>query len=34
MQQRRTSYSLCTHCNQCMPTIYSRTRCVLVQEAS
>jgi 2,4-dienoyl-CoA reductase-like NADH-dependent reductase (Old Yellow Enzyme family) len=34
MQQGRTSYSLCTHCNQCMPTIYSRTRCVLVQEAS
>lgn len=22
--------SLCTHCNQCMPTIYSGTRCVLV----
>ncbi len=21
--------SLCTHCNKCMPTIYSRTRCVL-----
>ncbi len=23
--------SLCTHCNKCMPTIYSRTRCVLVE---
>ncbi|MDG3013505.1 NADH:flavin oxidoreductase [Speluncibacter jeojiensis] len=22
--------SLCIHCNRCMPTIYSRTRCVLV----
>ena len=21
--------SLCTHCNKCMPTIYSRTECVL-----
>lgn len=21
--------SLCTHCNKCMPTIYSRTRCVV-----
>ncbi len=22
-------HSACTHCNQCMPTIYSRTRCVV-----
>jgi 2,4-dienoyl-CoA reductase-like NADH-dependent reductase (Old Yellow Enzyme family) len=22
--------SLCIHCNKCMPTIYTRTRCVLV----
>jgi hypothetical protein len=22
--------SLCIHCNKCMPTIYSGTRCVLV----
>ena len=22
-------HSKCTHCNQCMPTIYSRTRCVV-----
>ena len=21
--------SLCTHCNKCMPTIYSRTHCVV-----
>jgi 2,4-dienoyl-CoA reductase-like NADH-dependent reductase (Old Yellow Enzyme family) len=21
--------SACTHCNRCMPTIYSRTRCVV-----
>ncbi len=26
--------SLCIHCNRCMPTIYSRTRCVLVPEPS
>lgn len=25
----RTVKSLCTHCNKCMPTIYSRTECVL-----
>ena len=22
--------SLCVHCNKCMPTIYTGTRCVLV----
>ena len=22
-------HSACTHCNQCMPTIYSRTRCTV-----
>ena len=26
---RRTVRSACTHCNQCMPTIYSHTHCVL-----
>jgi 2,4-dienoyl-CoA reductase-like NADH-dependent reductase (Old Yellow Enzyme family) len=26
---RRTVASACTHCNRCMPTIYSRTRCVV-----
>jgi 2,4-dienoyl-CoA reductase-like NADH-dependent reductase (Old Yellow Enzyme family) len=25
--------SLCIHCNRCMPTIYSGTRCVLVEPA-
>jgi 2,4-dienoyl-CoA reductase-like NADH-dependent reductase (Old Yellow Enzyme family) len=25
----RSVRSACTHCNQCMPTIYSRTRCVV-----
>ena len=27
--QRRAVHSACTHCNQCMPTIYSRTHCVV-----
>ena len=31
MQAGRTAAGLCTHCNQCMPTIYSGTRCVLVE---
>ncbi len=26
---RDAVHSACTHCNQCMPTIYSRTRCVV-----
>jgi 2,4-dienoyl-CoA reductase-like NADH-dependent reductase (Old Yellow Enzyme family) len=26
---RHSVHSACTHCNQCMPTIYSRTRCVV-----
>jgi 2,4-dienoyl-CoA reductase-like NADH-dependent reductase (Old Yellow Enzyme family) len=26
---RHSVRSACTHCNQCMPTIYSRTRCVV-----
>jgi len=25
--------SLCIHCNKCMPTIYSGTRCVLVHDS-
>ena len=24
-----TVHSACTHCNRCMPTIYTRTRCVV-----
>ncbi len=30
MQAGRAAESLCIHCNKCMPTIYSGTRCVLV----
>lgn len=26
--------SLCIHCNRCMPTIYSRTRCVVIEPAA
>jgi 2,4-dienoyl-CoA reductase-like NADH-dependent reductase (Old Yellow Enzyme family) len=32
MRDGRASTSLCIHCNKCMPTIYSGTRCVLVTE--
>ncbi|HZR14353.1 MAG TPA: NADH:flavin oxidoreductase [Acidimicrobiia bacterium] len=31
MQKGATDESLCIHCNKCMPTIYSGTRCVLVE---
>ena len=30
MRSGAASESLCVHCNKCMPTIYSGTRCVLV----
>ncbi len=30
MQAGLRSEALCVHCNKCMPTIYSGTRCVLV----
>jgi 2,4-dienoyl-CoA reductase-like NADH-dependent reductase (Old Yellow Enzyme family) len=30
MQQGKSTESLCIHCNKCMPTIYTGTRCVLV----
>jgi len=30
MQAGSTAEALCIHCNKCVPTIYSRTRCVLV----
>jgi 2,4-dienoyl-CoA reductase-like NADH-dependent reductase (Old Yellow Enzyme family) len=30
MQAGAARESLCVHCNKCMPTIYSGTRCVLV----
>lgn len=31
MQRDAATPSLCTHCNRCMPTNYTGTRCVLVQ---
>jgi 2,4-dienoyl-CoA reductase-like NADH-dependent reductase (Old Yellow Enzyme family) len=30
---RHSVRSACTHCNQCMPTVYSRTHCVLIDAA-
>ena len=33
MEAGSTTTSLCIHCNKCMPTIYSGTRCVLVTES-
>ena len=30
MQQDASTPSLCTHCNRCMPTNYTGTRCVLI----
>ncbi|HTU39586.1 MAG TPA: NADH:flavin oxidoreductase [Acidimicrobiales bacterium] len=32
MQAGTSDASLCIHCNKCMPTIYSGTRCVLVAD--
>ncbi|MEV6703107.1 NADH:flavin oxidoreductase [Streptomyces sp. NPDC051453] len=34
IEQDRATKSLCIHCNRCMPTIYSGTRCVLVEPTS
>jgi 2,4-dienoyl-CoA reductase-like NADH-dependent reductase (Old Yellow Enzyme family) len=34
MQQDASTPSLCTHCNRCMPTNYTGTRCVLVDDSS
>ena len=34
MQAGSATSSLCIHCNQCMPTIYSGTRCVLVKDGA
>lgn len=31
MEKGDSTSSLCVHCNKCMPTIYSGTRCVLVE---
>jgi 2,4-dienoyl-CoA reductase-like NADH-dependent reductase (Old Yellow Enzyme family) len=33
MQDGSAKQGLCIHCNKCMPTIYSGTRCVVLQEA-
>jgi 2,4-dienoyl-CoA reductase-like NADH-dependent reductase (Old Yellow Enzyme family) len=33
MESGAASPSLCIHCNKCMPTIYSGTRCVLVDDS-
>jgi len=33
LQSGTATESLCVHCNKCMPTIYSGTRCVLVTPA-
>ncbi len=32
LRDGRSTESLCIHCNKCMPTIYSGTRCVLVDQ--
>jgi 2,4-dienoyl-CoA reductase-like NADH-dependent reductase (Old Yellow Enzyme family) len=32
MQAGGATSSLCIHCNKCMPTIYSGTRCILVTD--
>jgi 2,4-dienoyl-CoA reductase-like NADH-dependent reductase (Old Yellow Enzyme family) len=32
MREGRTRSGICIHCNKCMPTIYSGTRCVLVDD--
>jgi 4,4'-dithiodibutanoate disulfide reductase len=34
MQKGSSSEGLCIHCNKCMPTIYSGTRCVLISRES
>ena len=33
LREGRQERSLCVHCNKCMPTIYTGTRCVLVPPA-
>jgi 2,4-dienoyl-CoA reductase-like NADH-dependent reductase (Old Yellow Enzyme family) len=32
MQKDARHEALCIHCNKCMPTIYTRTRCVLIED--
>jgi 2,4-dienoyl-CoA reductase-like NADH-dependent reductase (Old Yellow Enzyme family) len=31
MQEGSRTESLCVHCNKCLPTIYSGTRCILAE---
>ena len=31
MQSGETTKGICIHCNQCMPTIYSGTRCTVLE---
>jgi 2,4-dienoyl-CoA reductase-like NADH-dependent reductase (Old Yellow Enzyme family) len=33
LRTNATGASLCVHCNKCMPTIYTGTRCVLVESS-
>lgn len=33
-EQQRTEAGLCVHCNKCLPTIYTGTRCVLTGSAA
>jgi 2,4-dienoyl-CoA reductase-like NADH-dependent reductase (Old Yellow Enzyme family) len=32
LAQGQSATGLCIHCNKCLPTIYSGTRCVLVDQ--
>jgi len=32
LQQESRSEGVCIHCNRCMPTIYSGTRCPVIAE--
>jgi hypothetical protein len=34
MQAGETAEGICIHCNQCMPTIYSGTRCPVRESAA
>ena len=31
LQTEQTTAGVCIHCNRCMPTIYSGTRCVVIE---
>jgi hypothetical protein len=33
MQAGETTAGICIHCNQCMPTIYTGTRCTVREPA-